>query len=146
MKLRIDYLQYLKRQSDLILRLLEGESDNGECQKIFTDVCEFLSNDFLPPINREDIASLSYSLLAIGMAASDNFNNARNIETYEIIKMFPTILEALFTKKKTCERDIHRLIKQNFVYNKVLSDKSDCLNKAVTDFIGIILNAYFKNL
>ena len=149
MKIRIDYLAYLKAQCNSIFKSLDGNYDNSECYKTFSLVCKNLSNDFLPPINREDIAAISYSLMAINREIC-RISDYDKKDFKRIVWLFSLAIEDVLKKKKTCEQNIRRLTEENYKLLKTKKQKNyistDCLIKLIDDLIRVIINAYFKNI
>ena len=149
MRIKIDYLAYLKEQCNLILCSLDGNNYKCDNYKIFDEVCKHLYDDFLPPINREDIASISYLLMTI-------YNEIYRISDFDkhnikiVFQLFPGVIEGILKKNKTCEINIRRLIDIKYKFSKTDKQKNnnrnDYLIKLIDDFIIIILNAHFKNL
>ncbi len=121
MKLKFDYLSALECQCDAII-----SGDISSSRRKFTEICKNLVSDFLPPIEREDIAALSYSLYDI---ACSGFREKKNVNEMK------KVINGIFTKRKNCGEDFRRQI------DNINDDSS-----AVKNFYKIALFVYFKNL
>lgn len=145
---------YLKAFESLCKSALKINAENSN--KIFNDICNRLTDDFLPPIDREDIAELSFILLNIE-ASSSSFDNSLSVE-FSVRNMLNTqlnglygIIEGLIRKKKTCGDEIRRLIAINNKCEIELRRKSNNynamnLNNALKEFLKCANRAFFKNL
>lgn len=136
MKYKNDYLSLLKKQCDCIL------SGGSNSEKVFEDICLRLEKDFLPPIEREDIASISMHLLDISRLSE---NKKINAAIKKRIDLIARIIEELLNKKKTCGENIRRLIALNseFRAETLNEEKIDIELKSLT---GRLNEAYFRNL
>lgn len=156
MKSVSDYQKNLDFQCDYILKLFKGEKDSGECSKKFSAICKYLTNDFLPPVDREDIAALSYSLLEISNAAANFVEHGADVYSDELLSQLiglKSIIYELLNKKKTCGESIRRLMDKNILCGKMISERSargrqyaENLNSLIADFLRTAHNTYFKNL
>lgn len=144
-----DYADILCRQCELISKALYGEKSDVAV-KLFSEISKRLTKDFLPPIEREDIAAVSYALLEINIKAmeySDSLRGAApNINIKKQTDFLPVIIIGLLGKKKTCGDDIRRFIDMNIESGKHCNLNAVSLNKALTDFIKTANSAFFKNL
>ncbi len=144
-----DYADILCRQCELISKTLYGEKSDIAV-KLFSEISKRLTKDFLPPIDREDIAAVSYSLLEINIKAkeySDGLReNAPNTDIKKQTDFLPVIIRGLLGKKKTCGDDIRRFIDMNIKSRKHCDLSAARLNEALTDFIKTANSAFFKNL
>lgn len=138
MLLRFDYLKSLENQCDIIC----PKADLKRSESIFCEVCRNLSKDFLPPIEREDIAAISYSLVDI---TSKAVRSEYPDEIKKQITSLKLIIKDVFTKSKTCGEDIRRLVEINVNF-KSGDNELKVLNKALSDCFRTILCAYFRNL
>ena len=149
MKPIFDYAGLLNRQCEIASRSLSGEK-SGSSESVFSQVCKRLTKDFLPPIDREDIAALSYAIFDINIKCEENFNSLKGKSPCAKIKkqldFLPVITSGLLGKKKTCGDDIRRFIGMNLECRKSADLNSAVLNDAFADFIKISHSAFFKNL
>lgn len=150
MKIVYDYAKFLSRQCEIACSVFGGKASQGSSERIFTEICKQLTKDFLPPIDREDIAAISLSLLEI---ASKSKQYAENTKAKEImlknqLDALHDIVSGLLNKKKTCGEDIRRLININLeCSDKCKKSVYACsLNSSISDFLKIVQMAYFKNL
>ncbi|MGN0547716.1 MAG: hypothetical protein ACI4I3_10320 [Acutalibacteraceae bacterium] len=146
------YLKALESQCRSVTK--QNKAENSD--KVFNDICIRLTDDFLPPIDREDIAELSFILLNIENAAS-SFNNSlsggisvKNLLNTQLNGLF-NIIEGLIKKKKTCGEEIRRLIAVNNKCEIELRRKSNIenalnLNNALKEFLKCANRSFFKNL
>ena len=145
---------YLKEFESLCKSALKINAENSN--KIFNDICNRLTDDFLPPIDREDIAELSLILLNIE-ASSSSFDNSLSVE-FSVRNLLNTqlnglygIIEGLIRKKKTCGDEIRRLIAINNKCEIELRRKSNNynalnMNNALKEFLKCANRSFFKNL
>lgn len=145
---------YLKEFESLCKSALKINAENSN--KIFNDICNRLTDDFLPPIDREDIAELSFILLNIE-ASSSSFDNSLSVE-FSVRNLLNTqlnglygIIEGLIRKKKTCGDEIRRLIAINNKCEIDLRRKSNNynalnMNNALKEFLKCANRSFFKNL
>ena len=130
---------------------------NAEKSDIFfNEICNRLTDDFLPPIDREDIAELSFILLNIE-TSTYSFNNSlsvgisvKNLLNTQLNGLYG-IIEGLIKKKKTCGEEIRRLIAVNNKCETELRKKSNNenalnLNNALKEFFKCANRSFFKNL
>lgn len=148
MKIRVDYSEYFKGLCDSVSKSFEGKSDYGNCSKKFEAVCRHLSYDFLPPINREDLAVIAYLILRINKEIELNSLDFNKDVIDKIIRMLPETIDSLINKKKTCESYIRRLTDMNYGFYKMAKNNHNAENfaKLIDDLTTAVLNAYFKNL
>lgn len=136
--IKYDYLKTLECQCDVILQ----KRDSKESISAFGVICKNLSRDFLPPIAREDLAAISYSLVDVSVKSKDIVFSD---EIKKQINSLKPLLNSLFSKNKTCGDEIRRLIEININYNN--SEKNIVmLNKTLSDFYKSVLLAYYGNL
>ena len=145
---------YLKAFESQCKSALKINAENSN--KIFNDICNRLTDDFLPPIDREDIAELSLILLNIE-ASSSSFDNSlsvefsvRNLLNAQLNGLYG-IIEGLIRKKKTCGDEIRRLIAINNKCEIELRRKSNNynalnMNNALKEFLKCANRSFFKNL
>ena len=145
---------YLKAFESQCKSALKINAENSN--KIFNDICNRLTDDFLPPIDREDIAELSFILLNIE-ASSSFFDNSlsaefsvRNLLNAQLNGLYG-IIEGLIRKKKTCGDEIRRLIAINNKCEIELRRKSNNynalnMNNALKEFLKCANRSFFKNL
>ena len=145
---------YLKAFESQCKSALKINAENSN--KIFNDICNRLTDDFLPPIDREDIAELSFILLNIE-ASSSSFDNSlsvefsvRNLLNAQLNGLYG-IIEGLIRKKKTCGDEIRRLIAINNKCEIELRRKSNNynalnMNNALKEFLKCANRSFFKNL
>ncbi len=136
MKNRNDYLPLIKKQCDCIY------SCGSNSATLFEDICRKLEKDFLPPIEREDIASISLLLLDISRLCSKEKPNAG---IKKQIDLTSRVIEELLNKKKTCGENVRRLIALNSDFRaETLNEER--INIQIKSLVGRINEAYFKNL
>lgn len=144
-----NYAVMLERQCEIALKSFLGES-KGSSQRLFTEVCKRLTKDFLPPVDREDIAALSYELLKVDTECRKYFNFLKGRKPDESIKkqldFLPVITNGILGKKKTCGDDIRRLIAMNLECAQAANGNAAELNSALADFVKNANSAFFKNL
>ncbi len=144
-----DYAGLLNRQCEIAVKSVSGEK-YGSSESIFSQVCKRLTKDFLPPIDREDIAALSYTLFDINIKCEEYFSSLKGkcpcAEIKKQLDFLPVITSGLLSKKKTCGDDIRRFIAMNSECRKSADSKAASLNNAFADFIKIAHSAFFKNL
>lgn len=121
---------------------IANKKDLKEARTAFCDICKNLSCDFLPPIDREYIAVISYSLLNIASKSKDIYYPDEIKK--QIVSLKP-LLNSLFAKNKTCGDEIRRLTEINFNF-KSNDIKLNLLNDSFADFYKCVLSAYFGNL
>lgn len=135
---RFDYLKLLEEQCNCVY----PETNLSRSKSIFCELCRNLNRDFLPPIEREDIAAISFSVVDI----TSNINN--KIYPDDINKQLAALkhlVKGLFEKSKACGDDIRRLMEINVNFkNRDL--ETMMLNEALSDFLKTVLCAYFRNL
>ncbi len=150
MKFPVDYAKLLIRQCELACSAFEEKSVSDLSQKVFREIYKHLTIDFLPPIDREDIAALSYDIFEIQTKCETYFgkNKCRilNSKIKEQLDLMPYIIKGLLEKKKTCGDDIHRFIILNTAYGKVADSSSIQINDSLAGFIKTAYSAFFKNL
>ena len=156
MKSAFDYRRNLEIQCDCITDAFVNKADSSVCNKTFDKICKSLQSDFLPPIDRDDIAILSYALLRIfNCVCLFNENNV-NVFKNEILNqlgLIKTIASELLGKRKTCVENIRRLSEKNIECERkiMLSKYNDkeyalILNCSIAEFLKYALVSYFKNL
>ncbi len=147
--LSFDYADILCRQCEIISRALLGEKTDGG-EKLFSEISKKLAKDFLPPIDREDIAAISLAIYDIGIKAEEYSESlkgkAPNIQIRKQTDFLPSIIKGLLGKKKTCGDDIRRFIDMNVESRKYCNSSAASLNNALADFIKTVNSAFFKNL
>lgn len=148
MKTVFDYEGMLIHQCNLLKSALEGKRAADSSMKIFAEICRQLTKDFLPPIEREDIAGLSYLLLEIQTKCEALSRNgaAQDKNIKKQLDLIPDIIKGLLKKKKTCGEDIRRFVIINMDCRKNASAASAQINDALADFIKAAHSAFFKNL
>lgn len=135
--LKYDYLKLLESQCDAII-----DKDINKTKSAFSAVCRSLTRDFLPPLERADIAAISFSLLNIAIKAKDTvYPDA--IRKQMILQK--GLINSLFKKKKTCGEDIRRAIEINSDF-KTQNQSLLTLNASLNEFFRLLLSAYFANL
>ncbi len=136
MKNRNDYLPLIKKQCDCIC------SGGSNSATLFDEVCRKLEKDFLPPIEREDIASISLNLFEIS-------RNCRKEKLGDGIKkqieLTAMVIEELLNKKKTCGENVRRLIALNSDFRAGTLNEEK-INVQIKFLLGRINEAYFRNL
>lgn len=144
-----DYANLLNRQCEIASRSVYGEK-SGSSERLFSEACKRLTKDFLPPIDREDIAALSYALFDINIKCEEYFNSLKgkspDAEIKKQLDFLNVIIRGLLDKKKTCGDDIRRFIGINSESRKAAGSNAAALNDAFADFIKIAHSAFFKNL
>ena len=118
----------------------------------YGEICKKLTKDFLPPIEREDIAAISYALLETGRRCTEyiksNIDINDNIE-YQINRL-NELTKSVIEKKKTCEDEIRRFVSVNFKcgneFERIDNKTGVMLNNSLRDYILAIQTAFFKNL
>lgn len=147
--LSFDYTAVLCRQCETISKSLLGEKTTG-AENLFSEVSKRLLKDFLPPIDREDIASISYSLFDIAVKAREYSDSLKgknpSIQIKKQTDFLPTIIKGLLNKKKTCGDDIRRFIDMNIESRKYCGSSAASINDALANFIKTANSAFFKNL
>ncbi len=149
LKILFDYESLLIRQCETVCSVSEGKTVNSS-QRIFDEICRRLTKDFLPPIDREDIAALSYSLVEIRIKCVEYYKLLKGKEPDLRIKrqldFMPCIISGLLNKKKTCGDDIRRFIVINTENKSIADEISEQVNDSLSDFIKIAHSAFYKNL
>jgi len=156
LKLSLGYCKYLDDQCEEIIKAFSNGSGGDLCAKQFEVTFHNLKDDFLPPVDREDIASLSLMLYYICVSAKEYYQNKSDLQKndlYSQLNLIRQVTKEFMTKRKTCEESIRRLTEKNIVC-KMKIDKSkasqrECalnLNDCISDYIKCIVSAYFKNL
>lgn len=144
-----DYASALERQCEIALKSFSGERA-ADSQRLFAEICKRLTKDFLPPVDREDIAALSYELLKIGMECKKYFDSLKGRMPDDGIKkqleFLPIIINGILGKKKTCGDDIRRLMDMNLKSAETANGNAANLNCVLDDFIKTANSAFFKNL
>lgn len=150
MKILFDYTRILMRQCELAFLAFDGKSGVDSSRKLFEEICKRLAKDFLPPIDREDIASLSFCLLKITIKAKEysKKTKVKNEVLKEQLSALSLISESVLSKTKTCGEDIRRLISANLMCAEAVenSDCAESLNASIAEFLKTANTAYFKNL
>lgn len=132
--------------------MFSGKKSESSCAMLYSKICKLLSTDFLPPIEREDIASLAYSLYEISELAKVCGDNSKNSVCTEKIGEQLNSLESvscgLLKKRNTCEEEIRRQIKINFECAELVSNNKSAenLNNSLRDFWKTAQNTFFKNI
>lgn len=152
MKYTFGYLEMLLKQCAGIKTVFEKKEGNYSIGSEYSEICKHLTKDFLPPIEREDIAAISYSLLEIGRRAVDYcfFGEEITPELKEQTEALPKLVSAVMEKKQACDDDIRRLVDVNFKCGNSFENSDNkygrLLNNSLRDFLLAIQTAYFKNL
>ena len=137
-----DYLNLIRKQLNCIISDLKNGDSIEKSKEIFEEICKKLEKDFLPPIEREDIAGISYVLLEISQMSKRTILNER------IKRQINLISEAvceLFEKKKSCGETIRRIININFDFSS--ADETDLkMNALISKLMKELNEAYYKNL
>lgn len=145
----VDYADLLEKQCEFALKSILGEKASGS-EYVFSEICKRLTKDFLPPVEREDIASLSYALFDISKKCDGYALARKGRECDGIIRkqieFLPAITNGILKKKKTCGDDIRRFININSECEKTVDGDAAKLNAALADFIKTAYSAFFKNL
>lgn len=145
MKIVYDYAKSLSQQCEFACSAFEGKASQGASERLFAEICKRLTKDFLPPIDREDIAALSFSLLETASRAGQmSKNSAANELLREQLTGLSSVANGLINKTKTCGDEIRRLININIECSELTEISS--LNSAISDFLKIANSAFFKNL
>ena len=91
MKRNNDYLEILLKQCDEIKEILNSGKKASCASVCYGEICQRLTKDFLPPVEREDIASISYALLETCRRCSEyaltNNKTNENIQYTNCIKI-----------------------------------------------------------
>ena len=148
MKLREDYSDIMSKQSEEIKMLFDGKKSAVSGAALFSKICRFLTKDFLPPIEREDIAALSYSLYEISVNAEE-FDKSIAVEKLKTqITALKPIACGVIKKGNACEEEIRRQIDINFECAKIVSGNkcAEKLNDSLMNFWKTAQNTFFKNL
>ena len=136
---RFDYLKALCEQCDAV----DLQSVNLRLSLAkFSEICKNLSHDFLPPIERSDIAALSYSLINVAQKASGVKNK---IEFQNQIQSLKKITKGIFEKNKACGESIRRLMEINIEFKSDNREKV-LFNEALMNYWKTAMSSYFGNL
>ncbi len=148
MNIKADYCEILEKQCSEIRNIILNRKSDFSGSVYYSEICKRLTKDFLPPIEREDIALISYSLLEIGRNALNIKTDGGVFETgiKEQAEMLSETVKGLFQKNKACGDDIRRFVNINFECGKSCSRSAEKLNYSFRDFILAVQTAYFKNL
>ena len=138
-----EYQRLLENQCEQIILNVKGIKDIIKCKQDYNLICQKLSSDFLPPINREDIVCISVTLLDICYCLK--FTNVNNDLIISQIKNYKEIIGGIFSKRKTCGDEIRRLIENNFKYKYSNNELMD-INRMIRELLKLTLVIYFKNL
>lgn len=138
-----EYQRLLEYQCEQIILNLNGINDIVKCKKYYNLICQKLSSDFLPPIDREDIVCISVSLLDICYRLK--LTNVNNEFLVSQINDYKGIVGGLFLKRKTCGDEIRRLIENNFIF-KCSNNEVMHINRMIGELLKITVVIYFKNL
>ena len=142
MKISNDYLSLIKRQYDYIFSDLKSEDVSDKSKILFDDICKKLEKDFLPPIEREDIAAISCLLYEMGLEDKRKILNEKL--KYQI-KLAAEATKELFEKKKSCGETIRRIISVNAEFRA--SNESELkFNSLISVLLRKLNEAYYKNL
>lgn len=138
MMFRFDYAKLLEEQCGCVY----PQTDLKRSKSIFCEICRNLTRDFLPPVEREDIAAISFSLVDItsnikAISYPDEINK-------QLVSLKYTV-RGLFEKRKTCGDDIRRHMEINLSFRSPNLEIM-LLNEALSDFFKTVLCAYFRNL
>ncbi len=144
MKIVYDYAKSLARQCELACSAFDGKISQCSSERLFIEISKRLTKDFLPPIDREDIAALSFSLLEIAASAQSCQNSDSGGMLKKQLEGLSGAVNGLINKTKTCGDEIRRLININVECSQLIG--TNALNKAISDFLKIANSAYFKNL
>ncbi len=116
MKQNSVYLEILLKQCNEITDILNGKNKLSAAGVHYGEICKRLTKDFLPPVEREDIAAISYALLETGRRCMEYVRSNgvvnENIE-YQINRL-NELTKSVIEKKKTCEDEIRRFVNINF--------------------------------
>lgn len=152
MKYGSGYLEILLKQCESVKDIFENKTNNFTGSFNYSEICKRLTKDFLPPIEREDIAAISYALLEIGRRSLDFYSEGGRAteEIKEQVDALPRLTADVIEKKKTYGEDIRRLVNINFkcgrFFEKSGSQAGMRLNNSFRDYILAVQTAYFKNL
>lgn len=145
MKIIFDYGHSLARQCEIACAAFESKTASASSERIFTEISKRLTKDFLPPIEREDIASLSFSLLEITAKAKQcSCQSSEKGLLKKQLDGLSDVVQGLVNKTKTCGDNIRRLININLECSELFDNCA--LNSAISEFLKIAQTAYFKNL
>ena len=109
-------------------------------KRIFEDICQKLEKDFLPPIEREDIAGISHLLFEMSV---NSFKP--NVKLNYQMDLICDVISEIFDKKKTCGEKIRRLININSDFRPV-NDSDLRANAMISDLLKKLNETYYKNL
>ncbi len=148
MNIKADYGEILEKQCSEIRNIILNRKSEFSGSVYYSEICKRLTKDFLPPIEREDIALISYSLLeicrnALNLKADGESFTAKLREQAD---MLSKTVKGVLQKNKACGEDIRRLVNINFECGKSCSRSAEKLNYSFRDFILAVQTAYFKNL
>lgn len=152
MKYSSSYNEILEKQCNEIIGIINGKNKVSSASIYYGEICKMLTKDFLPPIEREDIAAISYALLEIGRRCSEyiKINNKTSEYTEYQINRLNELTKSVIEKNKTCDDEIRRFVNINFKcgneFEKDNNQSGINLNNALRDFILAIQTAFFKNL
>lgn len=152
MKRNNDYLEILLKQCDEIKEILNSGKKASCASVCYGEICQMLTKDFLPPVEREDIASISYALLETCRRCSEyvSTNNKTNENILYQINQLHCLTKCVLEKKKTCEDEIRRFVSVNFKcgneFERIDNKTGVMLNNSLRDYILAIQTAFFKNL
>ena len=134
--MKSDYTVLLSAMCDGVYQQLSGGRCTFKMHEIFNEICHKLRNDFLPPVEREDIASIAFDLLSVyAYAQRKEITDNRGSEMMNNIKK---AIEELVSKRKTCGECIRRLVENQTRENRGV----DILERLVKT----VYIAYFRNL
>lgn len=146
------YSEILLKQCDEAKDILNGKIKPSSASVHYGEICKILTRDFLPPIEREDIAAISYALLETGRRCTDYIktNGVINDNVEYQINRLNELTKSVIEKKKTCEDEIRRFVNVNFKcgneFEKEKNQSGINLNNSLRDFILAVQTAFFKNL
>lgn len=143
--------QYLKLFESMC-KLIQSDFEKENPNDLFNKICIKLTEDFLPPIDREDLAELSLILLKI-CRIKYNFDRLGEGVRRQINELYK-ITEGLIKHKKTCGEDIRRLIILNIKCENELINAENSknretelrINRELFHFFKYANYAFFKNL
>ena len=141
MKLLFDYSSLLESQCKYALESYWGNRKSKSSYIIFERISKQLVKDFLPPIDREDVAAVSYSLYYVSVKAE--VCNYKDDNLNQQIKFLSDITDELIKKKKTCGELIRRLIDINMNY-KTENEYCMDLNSAIGEFLKTVTMLFIR--
>ena len=142
MKINNDYLFLIQKQISCVFSDLKSGNSAEKSKRIFEDICKKLEKDFLPPIEREDIAALSHVLYELSLTAGKSIPNEK---IRHQISLISDAVRELFEKKKSCGELIRRIININSDFRAV-NESDSKLNAKISEFLKKLNEAYYKNL